>query len=140
MKEKMKRCLISLLLLPLAALAQLQLPKNFSNNMVLQRGEPIHVWGKATPAKQLQVVLETETKITTVRNDSSWSVYLRKRNANSKPQTISVTCGDERITLNNILIGDVWLCSGQSNMEWPMSREMHWSEERKNADEPLMRI
>ena len=136
----MKRCLISLLLLPLASIAQLQLPEIFSDNMVLQRGEPIHIWGKATPGKQLQVISAKETKSTMVHNDSSWSVYLGKQKANAQPQSISVSCGDERITVNNVLIGDVWLCSGQSNMEWPMSREMHWREERKNADQPLIRF
>ena len=136
----MRRCLISVLLLPLASIAQLQLPKIFSDNMVLQRGEPIHIWGKATPGKQLQVISAKETKCTTVQDDSSWSVYLGKQKADTKPQSIFISCGEERITLNNILIGDIWLCSGQSNMEWPMSREMHWREERKTADQPLIRL
>jgi sialate O-acetylesterase len=136
----MKRCLISLLLLPLASIAQLQLPEIFSDNMVLQRGEPIHIWGKATPGKHVQVMSAKETKSTTVRKDSSWSIYLGKQKADTKPQVIFISCGKERITLNNIVIGDVWLCSGQSNMEWPMSREMHWRDERKTADQPLIRF
>ena len=46
----------------------------------------------------------------------------------------------EKIQLNNILIGDVWLCIGQSNMEWPMSRELHWKTEQQQADQPLIRF
>ena len=136
----MKRCLISLLLLPLASVAQLQLPKVFSDNMVLQQGEPIHIWGKAMPGKKVMVSFASEAKNAVVEKDSSWSVYLKKQKADSKPQSISISCGDKRIELQNVLVGDIWICSGQSNMEFPMVREMHWKDEIKNTYQPLIRF
>ncbi|MDQ3279042.1 MAG: sialate O-acetylesterase, partial [Bacteroidota bacterium] len=71
---------------------------------------------------------------------STWSVSLQKQKANTTPQSLVVTSGSESLELKNILIGDVWLLSGQSNMEWPMSRELHWKEEQKNTYQPLIRI
>ncbi len=136
----MKWCLISLVLLPFAAAAQLHLAKIFSDNMVLQRNEPVHIWGKTTPGKKLVVKFAGEEKSTIVKKDSSWSVVLKKQKANAHPQSLFVTSDNEKLELHNLLIGDVWLCSGQSNMEWPMSKEMHWQQEKKNADQPLIRF
>jgi len=75
--------------------------------MVLQRGEPIHIWGKAIPGKKVMVSFASKTKNAIVEKDSSWSVYLTKQKANSKPQSISISCGDNRIALQNVLVGDI---------------------------------
>ncbi|WP_148232064.1 sialate O-acetylesterase [Maribacter sp. HTCC2170] len=123
-----------------SASAQLSLPDTFTNNMVLQRGEPIHIWGNGIPNKSLKIEFGRDTIATAVRQDSTWSVYFKKSKSNSSPQSIYISSGLERIVLSNILIGDVWLCAGQSNMEWSMEREMHFDKEKKNVNLPSLRF
>ena len=135
----MKLFLISLLL-PAISVAQLKLANIFSDNMILQRDKPIHIWGEAVPGKVIVVSFGKESRSAKVKTDSTWGIYLTKQKANRNPQTLSVVSGDERISLNNILIGDIWICSGQSNMEWAMSKEMHWQQEKVNAAQPLIRF
>jgi sialate O-acetylesterase len=136
----MKWFLISIFFLPVSAVAQLKLAGIFSDNMVIQRDQPVHLWGKNRPGNKVVVSFSAETKSTITKADSSWSVFLERKGANAKPQTIIVRSAGEKIVLNNILIGDIWVCSGQSNMEWPVYKEMHWDEERMQATQPLLRF
>lgn len=126
----MKRLSFSLLLLfPYVAIGQVSVATFFSANMVLQRDEPIAVWGKAIPGNEVIVQFAGKSKKIKAASDSSWVVYFRKQSANAKPQSIRIESGNSTIELNNILIGDVWLCVGQSNMEWPLQRELHYETE-----------
>lgn len=136
----MKYFLLLILFSPVFASAQLQVTKIFSNNMVLQRDKPIHIWGKAIPGKKVEVKFINQSKNVIAAKDSSWYVYFKKQKANAKPQSIIIISGNEKIELKNILIGDIWICSGQSNMEWPMIKETHWKEEIKNTNQPLIRL
>ena len=120
--------------------AQLSLPKIFTNNMVLQRDTAIHIWGKGIPNTALEVQFGSETISTTVRHDTTWNILFKGRKANAKPQTIQIKNEQQKIILTNILIGDLWLCIGQSNMEWPMEKEMHFNAEVKNANQPSLRF
>ena len=123
-----------------SVVAQLSLSNFFTNNMVLQRNKPIHIWGKGTPGKSLAVQFGKETITTTIREDSTWSVFLKKRKANTTPQSIHIASNQQKMVLTNVVIGDLWLCIGQSNMEWPMAKEMHFKQEIKNAGQPLLRF
>lgn len=136
----MKLFLISILFIPLVSVSQLQLAPIFSDHMVLQRDQPVHFWGKGVPGNQVLISFSNDQKEVVVNADSSWSIFLKKQKANSVPQSIQIKSGHESIELKNILVGDVWICSGQSNMEWPMSREMHFKDEMKNANQPLIRF
>lgn len=136
----MKGFFVLIVLLPFLASSQLQLAKIFSDNMVLQRDVPIRIWGKAAPGETVTISFANQTKNATAQKDSSWSVSFIRRKANSDPQTIFISSGNERIELRNILIGDIWICSGQSNMEFPMEREVHWQQEKNNAFQPLIRL
>lgn len=136
----MKNLFPVIALIPFFATAQLRVAKILSDNMVIQRDKPICIWGKAVPGKAVIITLAKETKSAKAGTDSSWSIYFSPQKANEHPQNLMVTSGDEKIILNNILIGDVWLCIGQSNMEWPMLKEMHYKEETKNSWQPLMRL
>lgn len=120
--------------------AQLSLPKIFTNNMVVQRDKPIHIWGKGIPNTSLEVQFGSEIVSTTVRQDSTWNILFKDRKANSKPQFIQIENEQQKIILSNVLIGDIWLCLGQSNMEWPMEKEMHFETEVKNANQPSLRF
>jgi sialate O-acetylesterase len=136
----MKQVISILLFLPFFASAQLRLAKVFSDNMVLQRNQPIHVWGKGLPGEDIKASFANEKKKVVVRPDSSWGIYFKKQKANGEPQSIIIKSGRENIELKNILIGDIWICSGQSNMEWTMQKEMFWKLESKNAHQPMIRF
>lgn len=135
------RCfLIFIFFIPLIASAQLQVAKIFSDNMVLQREQPVHVWGKGIPKKQVVVSFAGKKRNTVVKSDSSWSIYFEKQKANRNPQSIYVESDGKKIELKNILIGDIWLCLGQSNMQFSMEEEMHFREEIQTSNQPLIRF
>lgn len=129
-----------LLLLSVNSKSQVKLAGIFSDNMVLQRGMPIKVWGRGNPGSEVIAVLQNEKRKTIVHKDSSWSFSLDKRNASDKPVFLLVSSGPNRLTIKNILIGDVWLCIGQSNMEFPMNKELHFDKELNNCNQPLIRF
>lgn len=129
-----------ILFFPLFAGAQLQVAKIFSDNMVLQRNQPIHIWGKAMPGKTVLVLFANEKINTVTKKDSTWLVSFKAQKKNAHPQTVSIQSGIEKIEFNNILIGDLWLCIGQSNMEFPMQKEMHYKEALPGSLQPLMRL
>ena len=132
--------LTGLLLIPAAVFAQFRVAEIFSDNMVLQRNRPVHIWGKGDPGDTVWISFSKEEKTGIIKADSSWSVYFKKQKANAVPQSIRIKNRNAAIELKNILIGDVWLCSGQSNMEWPMVKEMHFKEEIKHTNQPLIRL
>lgn len=136
----MKLFLTSLLFVPIIAISQLRTANIFSDNMVLQRDQPVHIWGKFIPSKKVEVLFAGVKQTSVVKADSSWSVYFLKQKANAKPQSIIISSGKEKIEYNNILVGDIWGCSGQSNMEWTMQKEMHWKEEAVITNQPLVRF
>ena len=123
-----------------ALIAQLNLPDFFTDDMVLQRGQPIQFWGKGIPGETLEVQFSKETKKTKVHQDSTWHVVFKRRKANSEPQSIQIKSNYQKIVLKNVLIGDIWLCIGQSNMEWPMEKEMLFAAEAKSVDRPMLRF
>lgn len=92
----------------------------FADNMVLQRGVPIAVYGKAGPGL-VQVSLEQDSATAQVDADGRWRVVLPARQAGG-PYTLSVAGADKTIKIINIMVGEVWICSGQSNMEMSLSR------------------
>ena len=103
--------------------SELALPAIMSDNMVLQQNSRANIWGKAIPGSQITIQTtwteETFTGITD--NDGIWVVPVATPAATTEPQSITITDSqraEEKI--ENILIGEVWLCSGQSNMEMPM--------------------
>ncbi len=94
----------------------------FQSNMVIQRDRPIGIWGWAAPSEKVTVTFGDNTQSVTAGADRSWKVELPAMPVSSEPQTISIQGKDTKIELTNILLGDVWLLSGQSNMEFPISK------------------
>lgn len=134
---KLKRNMGLFLLIPVVlvginvgAQAQLRLAKIFTDNMMLQRDRPICVWGKAIPGIPVSVTFAQQEKTAWANPDSSWRLYFNAQGATHAPQHLTVVSGGERVIVKNILIGDIWLCIGQSNMEWPMIREEHYPAEK----------
>ncbi|HEY1021200.1 MAG TPA: hypothetical protein VGE06_02750, partial [Flavisolibacter sp.] len=138
--SKRRMLLVGIFLLSFAAGAQVKPAMIFSDNMVLQREQPLHVWGRAVPGKMVVVTFAGQKKSVRTKKDSSWQVVFAKQKATTQPQSMVIRSGKETKTLINILVGDVWLLSGQSNMEWPMGREMHWATEKRSAQQPLIRL
>lgn len=136
----MKWFLISIVFLPFSVKAQLRLNKVFTDNMLLQRDKPVHIWGSGVPGATVTLSFATETKSVKAGSDSSWSIFLIAKKANRNPQKLTVVSGEEKISLNNILIGDIWVCIGQSNMEWPLIKEMHYKDEIQNSQQTLLRF
>src|SRR6478609_2956340 len=136
----MKFILSIVFFFPIAVMSQLQLAKLFSDNMVLQRDKPIHIWGTGIPGKKISASLAKEEKTVTIGADSTWEIYLSKQKANAQPQSILLVSGTEQVTLQNILIGDIWLCFGQSNMQFSMQEEMHFQDEKLKCSQPLIRF
>lgn len=124
----------------LPAFSTLNFDRVFSNNMVLQRGKPITVWGSALPGSRIQVFFAGLQRHTETLPDSTWKVTFPAMKVCAIPQNLTLKTENEEVVLRNIMIGDVWLCSGQSNMEWTMGKEMHYNETIKNANRSLVRF
>ena len=98
--------------------ANVSLPKIFGDNMVLQRNRSIPVWGWADANEKINVKFNHQTKSVTADNNGNWKINLDKENAGGPYQLI--VQGNNTVTFNNVLVGEVWVCSGQSNMEMPI--------------------
>ena len=118
--------------------AEVKLPKVFSNNMVLQRDIPIKLWGWADKKEKITVILHDDTLSVKVDRKGKWMAELPAREAGGPYELI--ISGENEIKLSNILFGDVWVCSGQSNMEWPMHSTNNAEEEIANATHPRIRL
>ncbi len=106
-----------------AAPAALQLAKLFSDHMVLQQEKPIRIWGFDTPGTNVVVTLNGQSQQATADKDGAWRVTLPAMKADGKKHTMTVA-GSTTITLQNVVLGEVWICSGQSNMEWGSGPEL----------------
>jgi sialate O-acetylesterase len=123
----------------LAGLAQaipsaLQLPKLFSDNMVLQQEKPIRIWGFDAPGTAVIVTLNGQSQNATADKEGAWRVALPAMKVDGKKHTLTVK-GSTTITLRNIVLGELWICSGQSNMEWGSGPELC-----KEANHPDLRL
>ena len=94
----------------------------FQSNMVVQRDKPMPIWGWAAPGESITVSFGRNTKSVTAAADRSWKVELPAIPASAEPRTITVQGKDGKIELTNILVGDVWLLGGQSNMEFEIAK------------------
>lgn len=120
MKSKLTTCVFVLIgLIYFTAKAEVSLPNILTSNMILQRNSPVPIWGRANAGEEITVRFAGQTIKTTAGADGKWSVKLKPMKQNAQPDNMIIT-GNNTITLTNILVGDVWLCSGQSNMEYPL--------------------
>jgi len=130
--------LAALVSLATPVFADATLPTVLSDHMVIQRGLPVHVWGMAAPHEAVSVTFRGETKPCTADDDGRWSVYMSPGEAGGPFQlTIKAT---NTIVLNDILVGDVWIASGQSNMEFAMKSLTNADAEIAAAQYPKIRI
>jgi len=121
-----------------AAFAEVKLPSIFGAHMVLQQGQSVPVWGWAEAGEVITVSFAGQSVKTTADQSGRWTLKLEALAASAEPAVFTVK-GSNTITLENVVVGEVWFCSGQSNMEWPMSRITNAAEEIAKASNPLIR-
>jgi len=115
--------------------AELSLPNIFGDHMVLQRGIPAPVWGTAKANAKITVSFAGQTKTTKADAAGKWMVRLDPLEASKEGRELTVN--DRRF--KDVLVGEVWLCSGQSNMEWSVNGSKNPNEEKEAANHPLIR-
>lgn len=121
-----------------SAFAEITLAPLFSDHAVLQQGKPVPIWGRATPGERITVSFQGHAASTTTDSNGRWVVILAPLAPSNESAELTVA-GKSTVVLSDVVVGEVWLVSGQSNMEWPVSYLSE--EERKLAavDLPLVR-
>lgn len=122
-----------------AALADVKLPAIFGDHMVLQQDLPVPVWGTAGPGEAVTVTLGAQSAKATAGADGKWSVKLAALSAGAPAGTMTVA-GKNTVTFNDVLIGEVWVCSGQSNMQFALYGAHNAQTEVPKANDPQMRL
>ncbi len=132
--------LLSLIICSTMAYADVKLPVLFGNNMVLQRDKPLRIWGQAAAGEKVVVQLNQQTQTTRAGKNGAWQLFLQPEKAGGPFQL--VVQGRNKLVINNILVGEVWICSGQSNMEMPINgwgKINNYEKEISAADYPGIR-
>jgi len=123
------------------ACAELRLPSLFADGMVLQQNQPVPVWGWAAPGAQMTVAFHGESVQTIAGEDGRWRVALPRLSAKKKPGDLRIDgSSGGRAVVRNVLVGDVWLCSGPSNIFWPVAKCDHAAEEIAQSHYPELRF
>jgi sialate O-acetylesterase len=125
--------------LSLSAQAELKLPAIIGDNMVLQQKQANPIWGWDTPGTDVTVTFAGQTKTAKAGADGKWTVKLDAVPANAKPATIGIK-GSSARELKNVLVGEVWICSGQSNMQWSVQSSWDADLEIATAKFPNIRL
>ncbi|WP_417887583.1 sialate O-acetylesterase [Zunongwangia sp.] len=121
------------------SIAQLKLPSVFNNHMVLQRNKPIPIWGKAVPNSTVNLQFKEQHFKTQVTSNGNWKIYLPSSKAGG-PFTLQIKNAKSAIEFTDILIGDVWFASGQSNMEFKVKQTDKAEETLANAYNAKLRL
>jgi len=121
-----------------SASAEVKLPALFTDHMVVQRDQPLKVWGWADPSESVVVSIGNSKATAVADATGKWHLELPPMPANKSPSSLIIQ-GTNRIEIKDILVGEVWVCSGQSNMEWSVAASMNPQEEIAAANHPLIR-
>src|SRR5262249_39547366 len=131
---------VALVALAPAAQAGLKLPSVFGSHMVLQRDKPIIIFGYADPGEKVSVTLDDDKATATANGQGFWKATLPARKASDKGAKLTVEGDGTTITHTDILVGDVWVGSGQSNMEQSVAGSSRPKETIDAAKHPLVRL
>jgi len=120
----------------------LQLPTIFTDHMVIQRERPAPVWGTAQPGSEITVEFAGQKKAAATGDDGTWKVVLDPMEASSESRklTVSSSIGNQKLEIDDVLVGEVWLCSGQSNMGTRMRKTTGGVRALAAADRPHLRL
>jgi len=122
------------------AFAEVKLPQVIGDNMVIQQGKAVSIWGWADPGETVNVSFGAAKASAKADKDGKWLVRLKEQKASGTPRDMKVSGADNELIVKNILVGEVWLCSGQSNMQWAMTRSEKGKGEIPKADYPMIRL
>ena len=136
------RCSLALVLLslPSSVLAELSLPHFFSDHMVLQRERAAAVWGQADPKAEVTVAFKGKTVAAQADAEGHWRAAIETGPADAEGSELKITTGAESVVLKDVLVGEVWLASGQSNMYFTMNRVPAYAELMAKANYPALRM
>ena len=123
----------------LPAGAEVRLPNIFSDHMVLQRTKPVRVWGWSQPGDAVTIRFADQAKTVKASAAGTWQAELAPMAASSTGRALSVQGPDNQVTLQDVLVGEVWLCGGQSNMEWKLRSSRDADVEIPCADDAALR-
>jgi sialate O-acetylesterase len=142
MNKTIKLLLITLVFASLGTTlyAQIRPHPIFDNNMVLQRDKPVKVWGLATPKEGVKIEFGGQVKSAVANKDGEWFTYLEPMSANVHPGDMKISGKDSSVLFTNVLVGDVWILGGQSNMEFDLARIFHGDTEVLSANFPGIRL
>lgn len=142
MPSRLLRLVMGCLALGFAASAgaAVRLPAVFSDNMILQQDQSLPVWGWAEPGEQITVAVAGQTATAKAGQDGRWRLALRKLAAGGPHELVVKGSTGTGLTIRNVLVGEVWLCSGQSNMEWPVAASLNAQQEMAAATYPQIRL
>lgn len=119
--------------------AEVKLHPTFSDHAVLQRGMKVPIWGTANDGESVTVEFAGQ-KRRTVAKDGHWMVTLSSLKANATGADLKVTGPGNALSISDVVVGEVWVCSGQSNMEWSMSRSFEPDGDIAHSDNPHLRL
>jgi len=131
--------LLVLLLAAASSVHALTLPRIFTDHMVLQRDTPVNVWGWAAPGQAVVVEFAGQRQEVKAAEDGRWMATLNPMSASAESRELVVTAGGDRFVVRDVLVGEVWICSGQSNMEWTLNGTHKAQEAIAAADLPRLR-
>lgn len=131
-------CIVASTIAP-RAFAELKLPAIISDHMVLQQQQPNRLWGWDTPGAKIKVSFAGQTHIATAADDGRWETSLAPMPASAAPRVLTVE-GTTRREIREVLVGEVWLCGGQSNMRWNTARAWNAEVELAAARRPNIRL
>jgi sialate O-acetylesterase len=112
----------------------------FDDNMVLQREQPVRIWGSAAPQEKIKIEFGGQIKFCNANKLGEWFIYLDPMIASTQPRNMKVSGKNSLVQFNNILIGDVWILGGQSNMELDLAALFHGDAEILSANFPNIRL
>jgi sialate O-acetylesterase len=139
MKKTVNTLLLASLISCLPTHAEMIPNTLFGDNAVLQQGTKVPVWGTAAEGEKVSVSFGGQ-KAESVAKDGKWMVWLAPMKANSTPGTMTITGASNTVTCTNVLVGEVWVCSGQSNMEWALQKCTNAAEAIATATDPQIRL
>ena len=136
-KTKLKSLILVLFLIPVLCLAEVKLPKLVSDGMILQRDANVRIWGWAANSEKVTIRFMDATYTATANDKGQWEVMLPKMKAGG-PFKMEVNASNS-ITINDILVGDVWVCSGQSNMQFSLRGSTIYKDEIAQSENTNIR-
>ena len=124
----------------LSARAELSVPHFFSDHMVLQQGKAVKVWGHASPGQEVSVQFRGASSTAKAGEDGNWALHIASGNGGPDGHLLVIRSGGDDVSIEDVLVGEVWFAAGQSNMMWKLDRSNRPEESITSAHHPLIRM